>query len=75
LKIISLKNPLQIGLCNKAPVHYQCISQLCDPALTIDDITTSRTTCIHLYNEMLKGIKLEELDDRTIMSRLLKCDI
>ena len=74
VKQLGLKNNIQ-PLDIFYPVHYQCISQLCDPALTIDDITTSRTTCIHLYNEMLKGIKLDELDDRTIMSHLLKCNI
>ncbi len=74
VKQLELKNNIQ-PIDIFYPVHYQCISQLCDPELTIDDITTSRTTCIHLYNEMLKGIKLDELDDCTIMSRLLKCDI
>lgn len=57
------------------PVHYQCISQLCDPNLTIQDITTSRTLAIHLYNEMLRGINLESIDSNSTLARLLKNEI
>ncbi len=57
------------------PVHYQCISQLCDSSLDIKDITTSRTSAIHLYNEMLKGIDLENLEINSILARLLRNEI
>lgn len=57
------------------PVHYQCISQLCDPNLTVQDITTSRTLAIHLYNEMLRGINLESIDSNSTLARLLKNEI
>ncbi|MFV5453755.1 glycosyltransferase [Acinetobacter towneri] len=57
------------------PVHYQCISQLCDPKLTIQDITTSRTLAIHLYNEMLRSIDLSSLDSNSTLARLLKNEI
>ncbi|TCB49812.1 galactosyltransferase Lgt5 [Acinetobacter sp. ANC 4779] len=57
------------------PVHYQCISQLCDPNLTVQDITTSRTLAIHLYNEMLRGIDLLSLDSSSTLARLLKNEI
>ena len=53
------------------PVHYQCISQLCDPNLTIQELTTSRTLAIHLYNEMLRGIDLESIDSKSTLALLL----
>lgn len=53
------------------PVHYQCISQLCDPNLTIQELTTSRTLAIHLYNEMLRGIDLESIDSNSTLALLL----
>lgn len=57
------------------PVHYQCISQLCDPNLTVQDITTSRTLAIHLYNEMLRGIDLSTIEPDSTLARLLKNEI
>lgn len=57
------------------PVHYQCISQLCDPNLTVQDITTSRTLAIHLYNEMLRGIDLESIELNSTLARLLRNEI
>ncbi|RKG33858.1 galactosyltransferase Lgt5 [Acinetobacter guerrae] len=57
------------------PVHYQCINQLCDSNLNINDITTARTSAIHLYNEMLRGINLENLETNSILSRLLRNEI
>ncbi|MCA4790176.1 MULTISPECIES: glycosyltransferase [Acinetobacter] len=57
------------------PVYYQCISQLCDPNLTIQDITTSRTLAVHLYNEMLKGIDLEVLNKNSMLYKFLANEI
>lgn len=57
------------------PVHYQCISQLCDANLKLSDITTSRTLGIHLYNEMLKGVDLNHLHHESILYKLLKNEI
>ncbi|MDQ1209805.1 hypothetical protein QE380_002728 [Acinetobacter baylyi] len=57
------------------PVHYQCISQLCDSNLDINDITTSRTSAIHLYNEMLRGINLENLEPNSTLARMLRNEI
>lgn len=54
------------------PVHYQCINQLLDPQLNILDITTSRTLCVHLYNEMLKGIDLSQLPKTSLLAMFLK---
>ncbi|WP_179997093.1 MULTISPECIES: glycosyltransferase [unclassified Acinetobacter] len=57
------------------PLHYQCISQLWDPELSVQDITTSRTLGIHLYNEMLRGLDLNTIDQRSILARLLRNEI
>lgn len=57
------------------PVHYQCISQLCDSNLNIHDITTSRTSTIHLYNEMLRGINLDNLEPNSILAQMLRNEI
>ena len=57
------------------PIHYQCISQLWDSNLKVTDITSSRTSCIHLYNEMLKGVDLKNLNSTSILFKLLKNEI
>lgn len=58
------------------PVHYQCvINNLCTSGLTVNDITSSRTLCIHLYNEMLRGVDLSGLAQDSIMFKLLKNEV
>jgi hypothetical protein len=37
------------------PIHYGQVSLLLDPELSLADITTPRTLCIHLFDRMLKG--------------------
>lgn len=55
------------------PVHYQCVvGHLCSTGLSVSDITTSRTRCIHLYNEMLKAVDFTALDPESIMYQLLE---
>ena len=53
------------------PVHYKCITQLTDPGLTIKDITSSRTLCIHLYNEILKNCDIPNLDSNSILYKMI----
>ncbi|WP_137389821.1 galactosyltransferase Lgt5 [Rhodoligotrophos defluvii] len=36
------------------PVSPGCSSLLCDPELSIEDLVTPRTRCIHLWNEVLR---------------------
>lgn len=57
------------------PVHYQCINQLLDPELNIEDVTTSRTLCVHLYNEMLRDIDLSGLPSTSLLSLFLRNEI
>lgn len=54
------------------PVHHRCISHLTGIGLQIADITSSRTLCIHLYNEMLRGVNLESLDRQSILCKMLE---
>ena len=53
------------------PVHYECINLLLDGGLEIDDITTPRTVCIHLYNEILRKVDLKSINDNCILSKML----
>lgn len=57
------------------PVHYLCISQLCDPNLTIEEVITSRTSCVHIYNEILRGIDISVLDKACILSKFLRNEV
>lgn len=53
------------------PIHYSCVSKLLDPDLILNDVISSRTQCIHLYNEMLRHIDLSRLDENCILSKML----
>lgn len=57
------------------PVHYQCVGLLLEPGLNISDITSSRTLCVHLYNEMLKSVDLNALDSSSILYKMLNSEI
>lgn len=57
------------------PVHYSCISQILDPDLRITDLITSRTICFHLYNEMIKLINLNDLNESCVLSKMLRNEI
>jgi len=54
------------------PIHYQCVSKLLDPDLTIDDLVTYRTKCVHLYNEMLKNVDLNQISDKCVLNKMLE---
>lgn len=57
------------------PVHYECINLLIDENLEINDITTQRTVCIHLYNEVLRKINLNSIGNNCILSKMLRNQI
>lgn len=57
------------------PVHYGCIRHLLNPHLTVQDITTSRTKAVHLYNEMLKDVDLDGLDGSSVLAKMLSNEI
>lgn len=57
------------------PVHYSCVSHFTDPNLNIEDITSSRTLCLHLYNEMLKKVDISNLNPTCVLSKMLKNEI
>ncbi|MBA0165891.1 MULTISPECIES: glycosyltransferase [Pectobacterium] len=54
------------------PLHHRCVSQLFDPGISIRDIVTSRTKCIHLYNEMLKGFNKENINRNCILGEMIR---
>lgn len=53
------------------PVHFNCVSQLIDSELDLNDIISSRTLCVHLYNEMLKKVDISKLNCESILSKML----
>lgn len=57
------------------PVHYQCIGQLTDSGLNIEDITSTRTLGIHLYNEMLRNLDLDEITPNSILAKMFRNEI
>jgi hypothetical protein len=53
----------ELGMMDRAspideyyPVHYECLSILFNPDLTIHDISTNRTRGIHLYHHMIMDL-------------------
>lgn len=57
------------------PVHYNCISQLFDPELSLADLVSTRTLCVHLYNEMLRNRDFTDLDQNCLMYKFLNNEI
>lgn len=57
------------------PVHYDCINLLTDPQLNIEDVTSSRTSCVHLYNEILRAIDIDKIDENCILAKMFKNEI
>lgn len=53
------------------PVDSRRISTLFDPELTIADITTARTRCIHLYNEMIRRHGKQNIPKSSPLGRML----
>lgn len=51
------------------------MSQFIDDSLIIEDIITLRVQCIHLFNEMLRKINLEAIDENCILSKMLRNEI
>lgn len=54
------------------PVYYSRINHLLEPNLDINDITSKRSLCVHLYNEVLKKIDLKAIDENCILSKMLQ---
>lgn len=58
------------------PIHYKKVRYyLLDEELSVDDLVTHRTLCIHLYNEKLKGIDLDKINRRSVLNRLLQNEV
>lgn len=53
------------------PVHYTCINHLLEPTLDIHDVTSKRSLCVHLYNEMLRKVDLKTINANCILSNML----
>lgn len=69
----------ELGLQNEVcpqdvfyPLDHGRISLLFDPELTIEDISTHRTECIHLYNELLRRRGTENIPPTSPLGRMLR---
>jgi hypothetical protein len=69
----------EIGLQNEVcpqdvfyPLDHGRISLLFDPELAIEDISTHRTECIHLYNELLRRRGTENIPPTSPLGRMLQ---
>lgn len=71
LQLIDQVQPIDIFY----PVHYQCIGQLMDSRLQIEDIVSSKTVCVHLYNEMLRNVDLEKIAPESILAKMFRNEI
>lgn len=54
------------------PIKYTSVDKLFDKNLSIDDITTKNSVCVHLYNEVLKSKNLNTIHSNCILAKMLK---
>lgn len=58
------------------PVPFDRVSLLLDPALTLDDVTTSRTLGVHLYHQALQPLLAEPVAPTSPLGRMFaRCGI
>lgn len=57
------------------PIQYTTVDKLFDDTLTLDDITSDNSICIHLYNEVLKYKDLNQLPPNCILAKMLNNQI
>lgn len=57
------------------PVHYNRISQLLTPDLSLNDIVTGRTLAVHLYNEKLRQVDFSTLNPNSVLAKMLANEI
>lgn len=53
------------------PIQHHETHKLLDSNLTIDEVITKNSLCVHLYNETLKNIDFENLPNGCILSKML----
>lgn len=53
------------------PVYYDCIGHLLNPKLTIQDVITHQSLCIHLYNEKLRRVDFQNIHENCILFKIL----
>lgn len=52
------------------PVRWQDAAWICDPAISLESVTTERTVGVHLWNECIKNFKAAPAADGSFLSRL-----
>lgn len=57
------------------PIHYDRISQLLSPDLSLNEVVTSKTLAVHLYNEKLRQVNLSTLHPNSILAKMLNHEV
>lgn len=55
--------------------HHEAKQKLLDEKLKISDIISQKSMCVHLYNETLRGMDLDAIADKCILSKMLTNEI
>ncbi|MBS7539677.1 capsular polysaccharide synthesis protein [Ancylobacter lacus] len=56
------------------PVHFSKVHRLLDPGLSIEQLITHRTRCIHLYNEKLRWLDLSNIAPSSPLGQMMTLD-
>lgn len=55
--------------------HHEAKQKLLDENLTIADVISERSVCVHLYNETLKNVDLTTISPKCILAKMLANEI
>ncbi|MCB4767590.1 hypothetical protein LGR54_03140 [Ancylobacter sp. Lp-2] len=53
------------------PMHYNHVHRLLDPELTVEDLVTPNSQCLHLYHELLHRLDLSAVPPSSPLGRIL----
>ncbi|MDO4441601.1 MAG: galactosyltransferase Lgt5 [Moraxella sp.] len=57
------------------PIQHHEVDKLLDANLSINDVISERSVCVHLYNETLKHINLNDIHPECILAKMLNQEI
>lgn len=57
------------------PIQHHETHKLMDSKLSIDDVITGNSVCVHLYNETMRHVDLTKIDPNCILAKMLRNEI
>lgn len=57
------------------PIQHHETHKLMDANLSIDDVITENSVCVHLYNETMRHVDLTKIDPNCILAKMLRNEI